>query len=121
MPGFNGEPAAASALCALPWSVCAAASVAAPIAANWIAASRAAVTPFSRGGDGRAAVGPMLREYVVSEAMHALGIPTTRSLAVVATGEPVVRDPVLADHDERDEEHQDRRRHVAECVEHRPG
>ena len=43
-------------------------------------------TPYSRGGDGRAALGPMLREYVVSEAMHALGIPTTRSLAVVATG-----------------------------------
>ena len=45
-------------------------------------------TPFARGGDGLAAVGPMLREYVVSEAMHALGIPTTRSLAVVATGAP---------------------------------
>jgi len=52
-------------------------------------------TPFSRGGDGRAALGPMLREYVISEAMHALGIPTTRSLAVVATGEPVIRDRVL--------------------------
>ena len=49
-------------------------------------------TRFSRGGDGRAALGPMLREYVVSEAMAALGIPTTRSLAVVATGEPVVRE-----------------------------
>ncbi|HEU0317441.1 MAG TPA: protein adenylyltransferase SelO family protein, partial [Solirubrobacteraceae bacterium] len=43
-------------------------------------------TPFARGGDGRAAVGPMLREYVISEAMHGLGIPTTRALAVVATG-----------------------------------
>ena len=43
-------------------------------------------TPFARGGDGLAVVGPMLREYVISEAMHALGIPTTRSLAVVATG-----------------------------------
>jgi serine/tyrosine/threonine adenylyltransferase len=52
-------------------------------------------TPFARGGDGRAAVGPMLREYVVSEAMHALGIPTTRSLAVVATGRPVHRETVL--------------------------
>ena len=52
-------------------------------------------TPFSRGGDGFAAVGPMLREYVVSEAMHALGIPTTRSLAVVATGRPVRRESVL--------------------------
>jgi uncharacterized protein YdiU (UPF0061 family) len=52
-------------------------------------------TPFSRGGDGRAALGPMLREYLISEAMHALGIPTTRSLAVVATGEPVLRDGVL--------------------------
>jgi uncharacterized protein YdiU (UPF0061 family) len=52
-------------------------------------------TPFSRGGDGRAAVGPMLREYVVSEAMHALGIPTTRSLAVVATGRAVQRETVL--------------------------
>ena len=51
-------------------------------------------TPFARGGDGLAAVGPMLREYVVSEAMHALGIPTTRSLAVVATGPPgAPRDP----------------------------
>jgi len=48
-------------------------------------------TRFSRGGDGRAALGPMLREYVISEAMTALGIPTTRSLAVVTTGEPVFR------------------------------
>jgi serine/tyrosine/threonine adenylyltransferase len=48
-------------------------------------------TPFSRNGDGRAALGPMLREYVVSEAMAGLGIPTTRSLAVVATGEQVYR------------------------------
>ncbi len=48
-------------------------------------------TPFSRGGDGRAALGPMLREYVISEAMAALGIPTTRSLAVVTTGELVYR------------------------------
>jgi uncharacterized protein YdiU (UPF0061 family) len=52
-------------------------------------------TPFARGGDGFAAVGPMLREYVVSEAMHALGIPTTRSLAVVATGRGVRRETVL--------------------------
>ena len=52
-------------------------------------------TPFARGGDGLAAVGPMLREYVVSEAMHALGVPTTRSLAVVATGRPVHRETVL--------------------------
>ena len=52
-------------------------------------------TPFSRGGDGLAVVGPMLREYVVSEAMHALGIPTTRSLAVVATGRAVQRETVL--------------------------
>lgn len=52
-------------------------------------------TPFARGGDGLAAVGPMLREYVVSEAMHALGIPTTRSLAVVATGRPVQRETLL--------------------------
>jgi len=49
-------------------------------------------TPFARGGDGKAAIGPMLREYVVSEAMHALGIPTTRALAVVATGEEIVRE-----------------------------
>jgi serine/tyrosine/threonine adenylyltransferase len=49
-------------------------------------------TPFSRGGDGRSALGPALREYLISEAMHALGIPTTRSLAVVATGEQVVRE-----------------------------
>jgi len=51
-------------------------------------------TPYSRGGDGRAAIGPMLREYVISEAMYAFGIPTTRSLAVVATGEPVYRETV---------------------------
>src|SRR6187455_2542151 len=49
-------------------------------------------TPFSRNGDGRAALGPMLREYLISEAMHALGVPTTRSLAVVTTGEQVVRE-----------------------------
>jgi len=48
-------------------------------------------TRYSRGGDGRAALGPMLREYVISEAMHALGIPTTRSLAVARTGEAVMR------------------------------
>ena len=52
-------------------------------------------TPFSRGGDGRAALGPMLREYLISEAMHALGIPTTRSLAVASTGESVFRDDEL--------------------------
>jgi len=52
-------------------------------------------TPFARGGDGKAAVGPMVREYVISEAMHALGIPTTRSLAVVRTGEQVVREELL--------------------------
>jgi serine/tyrosine/threonine adenylyltransferase len=52
-------------------------------------------TPFARGGDGLAAVGPMLREYVVSRAMHALGIPTTRSLAVVATGRTVYRETPL--------------------------
>ena len=52
-------------------------------------------TPFARGGDGLAAVGPMLREHIVSEAMHALGVPTTRSLAVVGTGRPVQRDTLL--------------------------
>ena len=52
-------------------------------------------TPFSRGGDGRAAVGPVLREYLISEAMHALGIPTTRTLAAVATGETVYRERPL--------------------------
>jgi uncharacterized protein YdiU (UPF0061 family) len=52
-------------------------------------------TPYSRGGDGRAALGPMLREYIISEAMAALGIPTTRSLAVVTTGEPVYRETEL--------------------------
>ena len=51
-------------------------------------------TRFSRRGDGRAALGPMLREYIISEAMHALGIPTTRSLAVAMTGEPVYRETV---------------------------
>jgi uncharacterized protein YdiU (UPF0061 family) len=52
-------------------------------------------TPFARGGDGKAAVGPMLREFVMGEAMFGLGIPTTRALAVVATGEPVMREVVL--------------------------
>lgn len=52
-------------------------------------------TPYSRRGDGRAAVGPVLREYILSEAMDALGIPTTRSLAAVTTGEPVFRETVL--------------------------
>ncbi|RAV17750.1 protein adenylyltransferase SelO [Paenibacillus contaminans] len=52
-------------------------------------------TPYSRRGDGRAALGPMLREYIISEAMHGLGIPTTRSLAVVTTGEPVFRETEL--------------------------
>lgn len=52
-------------------------------------------TPFSRGGDGRASLGPMLRELIISEAMHALGIPTTRSLAVVTTGEAVYRETAL--------------------------
>ncbi len=52
-------------------------------------------TPFSRGGDGKAAVGPMLREVLIGEAMHALGIPTTRALAVAATGEPVSREVTL--------------------------
>ena len=52
-------------------------------------------TPFSRRGDGRAALGPVLREYIISEAMAALGIPTTRSLAAVATGEPVMREAAL--------------------------
>lgn len=53
-------------------------------------------TPYSRRGDGRAALGPMLREYIISEAMQALGIPTTRSLAVAATGEPVYRETELS-------------------------
>jgi uncharacterized protein YdiU (UPF0061 family) len=52
-------------------------------------------TRYSRGGDGRAALGPMLREYIISEAMAGLGVPTTRSLAVVATGERVLREEIL--------------------------
>ncbi|MEL7464016.1 MAG: YdiU family protein [Pseudomonadota bacterium] len=52
-------------------------------------------TPFSRSGDGRAPLGPVIREYVVSEAMHRLGVPTTRALAAVATGEPVYREAML--------------------------
>ena len=52
-------------------------------------------TPYSRGGDGRSPLGPVLREYIISEAMHALGIPTTRSLAAVTTGERVIRDSAL--------------------------
>ena len=50
-------------------------------------------TPFSRGGDGKAGIGPVLREYLVAEAMHALGVPTTRALAAVSTGETIHRDP----------------------------
>ncbi|GAA4843130.1 YdiU family protein [Paenibacillus vulneris] len=53
------------------------------------------ITPYSRRGDGRAALGPMLREYIISEAMHGLGIPTTRSLAVVTTGETIIRETGL--------------------------
>ncbi len=52
-------------------------------------------TSFSRNGDGRAALGPMLREYIISEAMHTLNIPTTRSLAVIKTGEDVIREKIL--------------------------
>src|ERR1700688_4439963 len=52
-------------------------------------------TPFSRGGDGKSALGPVLREYIVSEAMAALGVPTTRALAAVITGEPVLRETNL--------------------------
>lgn len=52
-------------------------------------------TPYSRGGDGRATLGPMLREHIISEAMHSLGVPTTRSLAVVTTGEDIVRETIL--------------------------
>lgn len=52
------------------------------------------ITPYSRGGDGKATLGPMLREYIISEAMYALGIPTTRSLAVVTTGESIARERV---------------------------
>ena len=53
------------------------------------------ITPFSRQGDGKAALGPMLREYLISEAMHFLNIPTTRSLAVIKTGENVYREKIL--------------------------
>ncbi|MFM2073482.1 MAG: hypothetical protein RLZZ623_3746 [Actinomycetota bacterium] len=52
-------------------------------------------TPFARGGDGKAALGPMLREFLVAEAMHAMGVPTTRALAVVATGERIMRDGMV--------------------------
>src|SRR5882762_1965881 len=55
----------------------------------------AGLTPFSRDGDGRAALGPVLREYLIGEAMHALSIPTTRALAAVLTGEPVFRESAL--------------------------
>lgn len=64
--------------------------------ARWdIQLKGAGPTPFSRGGDGRAALGPVLREYIVSEAMAALGVPTTRSLAAVTTGELVMREEPL--------------------------
>ena len=51
-------------------------------------------TPYSRGGDGKAALGPMLREYIISEAMYGLRVPTTRSLAVVETGESIIRERI---------------------------
>src|SRR5210317_2585102 len=51
-------------------------------------------TPYSRGGDGRSPVGPVVREYLISEAMFYLGVPTTRALAAVATGEPVIRNQI---------------------------
>ena len=54
----------------------------------------AGATPFSRGGDGRSALGPVIREYLVSETMHALGVPTTRALAMVTTGERVIREDI---------------------------
>lgn len=60
-----------------------------------IALKGSGITPFSRGGDGKAAVGPVLREYLISEAMHALGIPTTRTLAAVSTGATVMRERPL--------------------------
>ncbi len=67
-----------------------------PIGARFdIQLKGAGETAYSRRGDGRAALGPMLREYIISEAMHALGVPTTRSLAVVTTGEPVYRTGAL--------------------------
>ena len=53
------------------------------------------ITAFSRNGDGKAALGPMLREYIISEAMHSLKIPTTRSLAVVKTDEDIVRENIF--------------------------
>ncbi|MFM8646258.1 MAG: protein adenylyltransferase SelO family protein, partial [Methylocystis sp.] len=55
----------------------------------------AGLTPYSRRGDGKAAIGPMLREYIISEALNALAIPTTRSLAVVTTGENIYREGIL--------------------------
>lgn len=68
----------------------------APDGSRWdIQLKGAGQTPFSRRGDGRAAFGPMLREYLISEALFALGIPSTRSLAVVLTGEPVFRETTL--------------------------
>ncbi len=60
-----------------------------------IALKGSGLTPFSRGGDGKAAIGPVLREYLIGEAMHALGVPTTRALAAVATGEAVFREAPL--------------------------
>lgn len=67
-----------------------------PVGRRWdVQLKGAGRTRYSRRGDGRAALGPMLREYIISEAMHGLGIPTTRSLAVVATGEVVERDALL--------------------------
>lgn len=53
------------------------------------------ITPYSRGGDGKATLGPMLREYIISEGMKGLGIPTTRSLAVISTGEEILREKIL--------------------------
>lgn len=67
-----------------------------PVGRRWdVQLKGAGRTRYSRRGDGRAALGPMLREYIISEAMHGLGIPTTRSLAVVSTGEVVEREALL--------------------------
>ena len=63
-----------------------------PVELQWKGSGR---TPFSRGGDGRGALGPMLREFVLSEGMHQLGVPTARTLATTATNEPVIREAYL--------------------------
>ena len=94
MPGTSSGILCRSSVMAAP--TCWARSSGVTACATTSSSRAPAARPFSRGGDGRAALGPVLREYIVSEAMAALGVPTTRALAAVTTGERVLRETVVA-------------------------